>query len=83
MGVMTVRELNANISQALARAKAGEILTITKNGEPQAELRPPRPVRDQAWHEAYERMKERMRTGIFTHPIGTITYEDKHGPHSS
>ena len=81
MGVMTVRELNANVSQALARAKSGEVLVITKNGEPQAELRPPRPVRDEAWHAAYARMLKRMETGIFTEPVGTITYEDKHGPH--
>ena len=80
MGVLTVRELNANISQALARAKAGETLVITKNGEPQAELRPPRPVRDATWHAARERMLKRMEEGIFTKPIGTITYEDKHGP---
>lgn len=81
MAVLTIRELNANISQAVARAKAGEILVITKNGEPQAELRPPRPVRDAQWHAARERMLERMEKGIFSEPVGTITYEDKHGPH--
>lgn len=81
MGVLTVRELNANISQALARANAGETLVITKNGEPQAELRPPRRVQDAAWHAARERMLKRMEDGIFSEPIGTITYQDKHGPH--
>ena len=32
MGVMSVRELNANLSKALARAEAGEVIEITKNG---------------------------------------------------
>lgn len=81
MGVMTSRELNANVSQALARAESGEIVSITRNGKPVAELHPARPVRDQAWHDAYARMIERMEKGIFTEPVGTITYEDKHGPH--
>lgn len=80
MGVLTVRELNANISQALARAKGGETLVITKNGEPQAELRPPRPIRDELWHAARARMLKRMEEGIGLGPIGTITDEDKRGP---
>lgn len=81
MTVMTVRELNANVSQALARVEAGEVVSITKHGKPIAELRPPRPIRDQAWHDAYARMIERMEKGIGLGPLGTITYEDKHGPH--
>jgi antitoxin (DNA-binding transcriptional repressor) of toxin-antitoxin stability system len=79
MGVMTSRELNANVAQALDRAEAGEIISITRNGKATAELHPPRRVRDQDWHEAYERMKRRMKEGLFTEPVGTITYEDKHG----
>lgn len=79
MGVMTSRELNANVAQALDRAQAGEIISITRNGTIAAELHPPKRIRDQAWHEAFERMKERMRQGLFTEPVGTITYEDKHG----
>ena len=66
MGVLTIRELNTNISQAVARAKAGEVLVITKNGEPQAELRPPLPARDAQWHAARERMLKRMEEGIFS-----------------
>ena len=34
MGVMSIRELNANLSKALARAEAGEVIEITKNGKP-------------------------------------------------
>ena len=78
MGVITVRELNANISQALARAKAGEIVSITKNGEPVAELHPPRPVRDEGWHAARARLEALMKTG-FGPASGAVTYEDKHG----
>ena len=82
MGIMSVRELNANVSQALARVEAGEFISITKHGKAVAELRPARPVRDQAWHDAYARMIERMEKGIGLPPLGTITYEDKHGPHA-
>lgn len=79
MGVMTVRELNSNVSQALARAEAGEILSITRNGKPVAELHPPRIVRDEKWNAARERMLELMKNkfGPYT---GKLTYEDKHGP---
>ena len=79
MGVLTVRELNANISQALARAKAGEVLSITKNGEPVAELHPPRVVRDEKWQAARERMLELMKKKLGPY-TGKLTYEDKHGP---
>lgn len=40
--MVSVRELNANVSATLARVEAGEALTITKNGKAIAELRPPR-----------------------------------------
>lgn len=78
MGVLSVRELNANISKALARVEAGEVLEISKNGRIIAELRPKAPVRDAAWREAYTRSVERMRKGL---PIGAgkITEEDKYG----
>lgn len=79
MGVMTTRELNANVSQALARAEAGEILSITRNGKPVAEIRPAQPVRDEQWHAARARLEELMQRkwGAYS---GKITYEDRHGP---
>ena len=40
MGVMSIRELNANVSGALARVEGGETLDITKNGRVIAEVRP-------------------------------------------
>lgn len=79
MGVMTVRELNANVSQALARAEAGEIVSITKNGKPVAELRPAQIVRDEKWYAARERMVELIKNK-FGRSTGKVTYEDKHGP---
>jgi antitoxin (DNA-binding transcriptional repressor) of toxin-antitoxin stability system len=39
MGVISVRELNANVSRALSRVEAGETLRITRNGKVVAELR--------------------------------------------
>lgn len=78
MGVLSVRELNANISKALARVEAGEVLDISRNGKVIAELRPKAPVRDAAWLRTYEEMKAVLEEGL---PInaGKITYEDKYG----
>jgi prevent-host-death family protein len=36
----TVRELNQRTAQVLARVEAGETVTVTKNGQPVAVLRP-------------------------------------------
>ena len=79
MTVMTVRELNANVSQALARAEAGEVLSITRNGRPVAELHPPRLVRDEKWQAARARLEELMKQK-WGPDMGKLTYEDKHGP---
>ena len=78
MGVLSVRDLNANISRALARVEAGEVLDISRNGKVIAELRPKRPVRDDAWQKAYEESVALLRKGL---PIGAgkITQEDKYG----
>jgi prevent-host-death family protein len=38
---MSVREARAQFAKALAAAKRGERVTITRNGEPVAELGPP------------------------------------------
>lgn len=78
MGVITVRELNANISKAIARVEAGEVLDIQKNGKVVAEMRPKRPVRDAEWHAAYQRMMARVEKGMDLGG-GRVTYEDKYG----
>lgn len=78
MGVMSVRELNANLSKALARAEAGEIIEITKNGKPFVELRakPKNRMDDPEFRAARERLLESMREGI-PGLKGPFTYEER------
>ncbi|HYN46063.1 MAG TPA: hypothetical protein VES64_05180 [Allosphingosinicella sp.] len=78
MGVLSVRELNANISKALARVEAGEVLDISRNGKVIAELRPKRPVRDSAWQKAHDESIAFLRKGLPLN-VGKITEEDKYG----
>lgn len=78
MSILSVRELNANISKALARVEAGEILDISRNGRVIAELRPKRPVRDAAWRKAHKESIEFLRQGLPLN-VGKITEEDKYG----
>lgn len=78
MAVVSVRELNANISKALARVEGGETLDISKNGRIIAELRPKRPVRDDAYWRARRSAEERLRSGLPLN-VGKITEEDKYG----
>lgn len=78
MGIMTVRELNANVSQAIARVEKGETLDISKHGKIVAEMRPKRPVRDAAWYAAVERMDAILAKG-FELGGGPLTEEDKYG----
>lgn len=78
MGVLSVRELNANISKALARVEAGEVLDISRNGKVIAELRAKRPVRDAAWWQAHDQMTEFMKRGL-PMKIDEIGEEDKYG----
>lgn len=78
MGVMSVRELNANISKALALVEAGETLDITKFGKVIAELRPKTIIKDAAWHDAAAKLITSMREGL---PIGAgkVTEHHKYG----
>ena len=78
MGVMSVRELNANVSSAIARAEAGEIIEITKNNRTVAELRPKRHARDAAWTAASQKVDEIMRRG-FNLGGTPATIEDRYG----
>ena len=78
MGAMSIRELNANISKAVARVEAGETIEITRNGRVVAEIRAKRPVRDEQWWKAYREMVAVMERG-FPGKIGTITEQDKYG----
>jgi prevent-host-death family protein len=80
MGVMSIRELNANLSKALARAEAGEIIEITRNGKPIVELRTKRvnKLDDPEFRAARERMLEGFKTGI-PGLSGPATYEERTG----
>lgn len=78
MGVLSIRELNSNISKALARVEAGEILDITRNGKVIAELRPKRPAKDEEWWRAYRESARVLKKG-FPVNAGMITEEDKYG----
>lgn len=78
MGIMTVRELNANVSQAIARVEKGETLDISKHGKIVAEMRPKAPVRDAAWNERYGRMLALLEKGADLGG-GPLTEEDRYG----
>ncbi len=78
MAVLSVRELNGNISKALARVEAGETLDITRNGKVIAELRPKSASRDADWCRAYEESLAFMKAGLPL-GIGRVTSEDKYG----
>lgn len=78
MGVMSIREFNANASAAFAKVEAGETLEITKNGKVIAEVRPKKANRmdDPEFRAAYERMLASMREGI-PGLTGPFTYEER------
>lgn len=78
MAVLSVRELNANISKALARVEAGEILDISKNGKVFAELRPKRLPKDAAWRKAHKDSVLFLKDGLPLN-VGKVTEEDKYG----
>ncbi len=80
MGVMSIREFNANTSKAFALVEAGETLDITKNGEIIAEVRPKRKNRmdDPEFRAARETLLEGLRKGI-PGLKGPATYEERTG----
>lgn len=78
MGVLSIREFNANVSKAIARVEAGETIAIMKNGRVVAELRPRSDDRSAEWKRAYEESAAMMRQGLDL-GIGKVTIEDKYG----
>ena len=78
MGAVSIRELNSNISKALARVEAGETLDILRNGKVIAELRPKDRKSNEAWRKAYKESVRVLRKGVPA-KIGKITEEDKYG----
>ena len=80
MGVMSIREFNANTSKAIARAEAGEVIDITRNGKIVVEIRAKRrnKMDDLEFRAAYTRMVQRMEKGI-PGLTGPATYEERTG----
>ena len=78
MGVMSIRELNSNLSKALARVAAGETLDITNKGKVFAEVRPKKASKldDPAFRAAYERLADGLREGI-PGLSGPATYDER------
>ena len=65
MGVVNIREFNTNVSKFVARAEAGEIIKVARNGKVVAELRPPAPDRDDPrWQAAYGQLVQALDEGI-------------------
>lgn len=63
---MSVREARANFATALEAAEKGELVTITKNGKPIAELGPPRARKGFDWDNAERIRKELGLQDIMT-----------------
>lgn len=78
MTVLSVRELNSNISKALARVLAGETIDIAKNGVVIAELRPKASSRDAQWRKARDETVALLTQGLPL-AITEITADDKYG----
>lgn len=78
MGAISIRELNANTSRAIARAEAGETIDITRHGKVVAELRskPRNRMDDPEYRAKYEKMMAAMREGI-PGLKGPFTYEER------
>ncbi len=79
MGIMSVRELNANISRALALVEAGDTIDITKNGVVIAEMRPKKLRRelDPIWKADFDALFEDFEKGV---PFGqSFSYEERNG----
>jgi antitoxin (DNA-binding transcriptional repressor) of toxin-antitoxin stability system len=79
VATLSVRELNANVSRALARVEAGEILEIAKNGVVIAELRPKRlrKVDDPVWSARFEALMDDIDKGV---PFGRrFDHDERNG----
>jgi antitoxin (DNA-binding transcriptional repressor) of toxin-antitoxin stability system len=77
MGILSIRELNSNVSKAIARVEAGETLSITRSGRVVAEIRPKKadrlddPELRQAYDEALALMQRRVSLG------GRASYDER------
>ena len=78
MGVMSIREFNANASKAIARAEAGEVIRITRNGKPAVRLIADRPNRMN--DPEFRKAREEFLAGFGIPGLtGPATYEERTG----
>ncbi len=80
MGVMSIREFNANTSRAFAMVEAGETIKVTKNGKVIANVVPERVNRmdDPEYRAARDRLLAGLKKGI-PGLNGPATYEERTG----
>jgi prevent-host-death family protein len=79
MGILSIREFNANVSRAIARVEAGETIEITRNGKVAAQLAPKRLGRsdDPKWRGDLERLGKLLDEGVALG--GAATYDERTG----
>lgn len=80
MGVMSIREFNANTSAAFAKVEAGETIEVTKNGKVIAEIRPKRANRldDPEVRAARDKLLVNLRADPLGF-LGPASYEERTG----
>jgi antitoxin (DNA-binding transcriptional repressor) of toxin-antitoxin stability system len=80
MGIMSIREFNANTSKAFALVEAGETIKVTKKGKVIARVTPERVnhMDDPEYRAKYEKMMALMREGL-PGLKGPATYEERTG----
>jgi len=78
MGVMSIREFNANISRVLARVEAGEDIVLTRQGKRAIRLTREGVEQDEEQRAAsIARLRELMDQGF--HLGGPATYDERTG----
>ncbi len=80
MGVISIREFNANVSKALARVAAGESLDISNKGKVFAEIRPKQPGRrdDPAFRASLARLEKLLDQNV-PGLTGPASYDERTG----
>ena len=80
MGVMSIREFNANMSKAFAKVEAGETIKVTRNGRVIANVVPERnnPMDDPEYRAKHEKMMALLRQGL-PGLKGPASYEERTG----
>lgn len=80
MNVMSVRELNANVSSALAKVESGETIKVTRNGKVIARIvgEHSNAMADPAYQAAHAEMMALFRGGL-PYLGGAASYEERTG----